>query len=904
MQRLQTKEFIFLTYALLCFQTQIFSQNYNTAPNFNPVPPSSFQFIKYGEIPVSEYTGIPTISIPVYTIKDGDIEFPINLSYHAGGIRVAEEASWVGLGWNLDLGNITQIINDRDDLGGFEKKLIEYYGSGDPTTQEFTYKYNYPRLHELGPTNIPSTGITKEQPFHSFKIFTDYFAPVENASNSNNYCCQFPSIFNGQGINLDAVDSEPDVFKANFNGHYLEFIFNFRTNNIVVLNKKNYIVSFTKNQVGVTQWNITCPDGMVYQFNQVDEVKLDFSASSTGVAEGGQSTERNVVNRVWHLTKIISPNNRQINFEWETTGLVKDLPSYSNTDFYSTPTGFYRSSLCGAAAGSATMEKLNGHMSNGQPTTEAMLHGVSYSRLQNSVKSYVSSIAFSMGSIDFKKSLRKDRIADLRLDSIIVKSTTRLIKKLNFSYDYFVATEDDFSVDKTVSSELQNPNSGVFPSQYHPNYGLLCSDFTSNELRFRLKLVSVGEEGLPSHRFKYDNGKLPKKTSYATDYWGFYNGKTTNTSFVPNPIHIDVLLADNGNDRRASLPFAKACTLNEIVYPTGGITKLEYQLNNFVMYKYDNSVSPEYQNAISPISEGMGLRVGFTTNEAEGKTTSRTRYTYEGGRVILPINFYGSYRRRFLNFGSSIGDVYSFDMEYLSGSNSYASSLLGSGNFIGYDKVTKESLNAQGLTNGKTETSFYNNPDITAFERSANMALPARKNPLFPDNGLVKKIEVFNSIGQLLSSKVNQYIYQISDPYYGIKFMNVGALFWGEQSTGGYGCELITWPQNLAGYYPLYSGESLLQWSEKREFGEGVPLTIRTNFSYFSDNTLTSSFSQNSDGENSSIFYQYPKNNIYLPPNIANALLSRNIVSETISERTFKEGSLVLEKKKNFDFFN
>jgi YD repeat-containing protein len=904
MQRLLTKEFIFSIYTLLCFQTQIFSQNYNTAPNFNPVPPSSFQFIKYGEIPVSEYTGIPTISIPVYTIKDGDIEFPINLSYHAGGIRVAEEASWVGLGWNLDLGNITQIVNDRDDLGAFEKKLLEYYGSGDPTTKEFTYKYNYPILTNLAPSNIPSTGITKEAPFHSFVVFTDYYAPLSGTS--GNYCCQIPSIFNGQGINHDRVDSEPDVFKASFNGHYLEFIFNLNTNNIVVLNKKNYIVSFTRNQVGTAQWSITCPDGMLYQFNQVDEVKLDFSAASSGVSERSQSYERDVVNRVWHLTKIVSPNNRQINFEWETTGLVKDLPSYSNTDFYSKPIGVNRMFVCGWAEDpqiqGTVFQKLNGELSIGQPITEAMLHGISYSRLQNSAKSYISSITFSMGSIKFKKSLRKDRVNDLRLDSIIVKSPARMIKKLNFDYDYFVATEDGFSADKTVSNELQNPTSGVFPSQYHPNFGQLFSDFQSNELRFRLKLVSVGEEGLPGHRFKYDNGKLPKKTSYATDYWGFYNGKTTNTSFVPNPIHLDVLLADNGNDKRASLPFARACTINEIIYPTGGVTKLEYELNRFVMYKFDNSVSPEYQNAISPISEGMGLRVGFSVDEAEGRVTTKRKYTYEGGRVILPIKFNNSYKKYLLNWSPQAGDVYSFDLEFLSGTNSYASSMLGSGNFIGYDKVIKESLDAQGISNGRTETSFYNNPDIIAFERYANMALPARKNPLFPDNGLVKKVDIFNSSGQSVSSTINQYIYQISDPYYGIKTMEIGGLFYVQKLDGV--CDVIKWPQNLAGYYPLYSGESLLQWSEKREFGEGVPLTIRTNFSYFSDNTLTSSFSQNSNGENSSIFYQYPKNNIDLPPNIANALLARNIVSETISERNFKGGSLVLEKKKNFDFFN
>src|SRR5579872_2246020 len=81
----------------------------------NPVTPSAFQFIKYTELPVSEYTGIPNISIPLYQIKEDDIDLPVDLTYHSVGIRVNQEASWVGLGWDLSFGSIVQDINDVDD---------------------------------------------------------------------------------------------------------------------------------------------------------------------------------------------------------------------------------------------------------------------------------------------------------------------------------------------------------------------------------------------------------------------------------------------------------------------------------------------------------------------------------------------------------------------------------------------------------------------------------------------------------------------------------------------------------------------------------------------------------------------------------------------------------------------
>lgn len=51
-------------------------------------------------------------------LKQGLIAFLINLSYHASGIRVAQEATWVGLGWCLNAGGvITRTIRGKDDLG-------------------------------------------------------------------------------------------------------------------------------------------------------------------------------------------------------------------------------------------------------------------------------------------------------------------------------------------------------------------------------------------------------------------------------------------------------------------------------------------------------------------------------------------------------------------------------------------------------------------------------------------------------------------------------------------------------------------------------------------------------------------------------------------------------------------
>ncbi len=71
-----------------------------------PPSPNVAALGKYSEIPVGLYTGIPNTSIEIYQISNGDLTLPVSLNYHAGGIKVEEIASQVGLGWNLSAGGI------------------------------------------------------------------------------------------------------------------------------------------------------------------------------------------------------------------------------------------------------------------------------------------------------------------------------------------------------------------------------------------------------------------------------------------------------------------------------------------------------------------------------------------------------------------------------------------------------------------------------------------------------------------------------------------------------------------------------------------------------------------------------------------------------------------------------
>lgn len=67
---------------------------------------------EYGKVPVSLFTGIPNISIPLYEVKVGNFSLPISASYHPSSVKANSPSGCLGLGWNLVAGGyITRKVN-------------------------------------------------------------------------------------------------------------------------------------------------------------------------------------------------------------------------------------------------------------------------------------------------------------------------------------------------------------------------------------------------------------------------------------------------------------------------------------------------------------------------------------------------------------------------------------------------------------------------------------------------------------------------------------------------------------------------------------------------------------------------------------------------------------------------
>jgi YD repeat-containing protein len=212
-----------------------------------PLSPNANAIMKYGDVPVTLSNGIPGINIPIYTVDENGLQLPISLSYHAGGIKVDEPASWVGLAWSLSAGGaITREVR------------------GLPDDNEA----------EIG--------------FFSFVQTNEYY-------------------MSGAAKNLDSVlvearngrlDLEPDIFYFNAAGISGKFAFDQQTRTFVSI--PNQPVKITRNANSNT-WKIVGPDGISYYFENKE------TTTSTVKCDVETNNFNNVIS-AWYLSKMVNAN--------------------------------------------------------------------------------------------------------------------------------------------------------------------------------------------------------------------------------------------------------------------------------------------------------------------------------------------------------------------------------------------------------------------------------------------------------------------------------------------------------------------------------------------------------------------------------------------------------------------
>ena len=131
------KHFVFLL--LMLYSAALFSQSKLKLDTWVPLPPNAAEFARYGDIPVGNNLGIPDISFMLYELNARKVKIPITLSYHAGGIRVNQKSTDVGLGWSINTGGIIT----RTIFGTPDEKANGYFNYTPPLITDFNQNHNY-----------------------------------------------------------------------------------------------------------------------------------------------------------------------------------------------------------------------------------------------------------------------------------------------------------------------------------------------------------------------------------------------------------------------------------------------------------------------------------------------------------------------------------------------------------------------------------------------------------------------------------------------------------------------------------------------------------------------------------------------------------------------------------------
>ena len=265
-----------LTISLLCLsRLPLFAQTQQPGASFQmpkviPPAPNAAAMAKYGDIPVNTYTGIPSISIPLFELQAKGTTVPISLSYQAGGIRVEENASWVGLGWSLNAGGVvTRSIRglaDEETQGG--------------------YLYN--------------------------SINLDSIERMQNSGFASNFAGVLADVREGR------LDLEPDAYFFNFNGRAGKFIIDRNTKKAFAIPYQKIDIRFDRSSSGpFERWTIRTEDGTTYVFGKTTDNLREAVETTNNLTRPSRSVMTAVSS--WYLVEIITTVGEKVSFKYKSS---------------------------------------------------------------------------------------------------------------------------------------------------------------------------------------------------------------------------------------------------------------------------------------------------------------------------------------------------------------------------------------------------------------------------------------------------------------------------------------------------------------------------------------------------------------------------------------------------------
>ncbi|WP_257667146.1 DUF5977 domain-containing protein [Parapedobacter tibetensis] len=504
---------------LYMITTQVLYSQIPTKPLSAPSPNAASLGL-YGEYPVSYFTGVPTINIPLHVLSSGDVSLPISLDYHASGVRPDLHPGWVGLGWNLFAGGaITRKPHDLVD---------EYNHTHTHMGINAGFYFNHAVLNvsnwsSLTYMNTILNGGQANSPFHKDTEPDEFSFSVAGMQGA------FYMGHDGQW----KVRSERPL-KVEFDGVFLPVPFSPPMGSAWI-NLGGYIKSFS----GFT---ITDEHGVRYIFGGTTDA-IEYSIGFFNQNDGQWTAD------TWYLTKIIYPLGEEVSFVYERDDFINQMSI----------------SLEYVESVTLVVNQTTNYCNEDAHNTILNAEGTLVSPV------YLSSITCKNEVIRFVRSTT----SELRYSTAIFDyHHARFFNEGNYlRFLPFLELPDEIDPYPASLTRLQWKQLDQIRIEVDGQFKK-AFDFTySSNSSQRLTLLSIQEMGgdngsQPPYAFCYDTSvPLPQYLAHRNDHWGFYSGRLGNIANA----------ATYHDSRQPTATYLRAGSLRRIAYPTGGVTDFVFE---------------------------------------------------------------------------------------------------------------------------------------------------------------------------------------------------------------------------------------------------------------------------------------------------------------------------------------
>lgn len=643
-----------LFFAFTCYVMPVKSQS--TIPDVSLPSPNAMSLGLFGEIPVSNFTGIPDINIPIFNLKNGSIALPISFIYHAGGVRPDQMPSWSGLNWNLNAGGcITRTVKDLPDEYDLPNTTLKrsllslpdfFTSDSDIKGVKAGYYFNY---------NV-NRGLDWADPAKIISLVSD---------------------------KLDGKDTEPDRFIFRFNSIQGEFFLDENgewkvksdCNIKVVFQNENFIdlppsllvsktkhgrawcSKYTDNLKSFGGFTLITDDGVQYVFG-TNTIENNTDAIEYSIPFFYQLVEQWVATS-WYLKKVIAADGKTIDLTYEPDDYISNMFIFFRWQVEYFKNGNNRIS-CGGYGPSSEFGNNEWAVDWINPRYASYLGNLIRPVYLKKIESSNLLISFereNSNHLKYNKEIylkNKDLMDVLKGRSVHLQICNGHVDEGYWPYLYDVVKTIDYDrlLDALVWKKLK---SITISSKYNTSVGWKYIMGYNDNVNERLMLKSVKQVNLSeslinsSYEFEYyddPNIQLPAFLDEGTDHWGFYNGNTIKTFTLPRTSHFidygppnlggNLDLIYNLKNPTNNIDIAQEGSLRKIIYPTGGFTEFEYQQHDYSKsIKMDGCSSGNLIDSVESFSEpkfagGLRIKKIITQEDSNSHPISKS-YFYVSG---------------------------------------------------------------------------------------------------------------------------------------------------------------------------------------------------------------------------------------------------------------------------------